>query len=279
MKRDPSIHITYSQFEEFLELLGVPYFPTEAFFKISKKRALNSRVVLSKNNKTNKKIKQITLASYGDAQLFADLLYAVRIKLKHRGVRKITLANTKEWSYCKRLAEVANIFCQDFGFPPREGFIKFIELGISKCKNDRRSLTQKLLNISDSILEDYGDELELKEYLKNSNNREEVQKIHDYYIKYIASSTGIYEPIENNPSKMLHLCRVHTLLKEHNWDHKGYITAQFEALSFCNGIPSVDQLYGDKAIERFNKYKYKRVGHPQEEEPSTGSLWDRIKNK
>lgn len=55
------------------------------------------------NKGTTKKVTNILLASKGNASLVADILYATRIKLKHRGVRKINESNTREWALCKSL--------------------------------------------------------------------------------------------------------------------------------------------------------------------------------
>ena len=85
--REPSIHITKSQFEEILNTLEVDNFPVEAFFVIARKEAINHRAVLVSNHKNTKRVNNILLASKGDAALVADILYATRIKLKHRGVR------------------------------------------------------------------------------------------------------------------------------------------------------------------------------------------------
>ena len=96
--RDPSIHITKHQFEKILSQLEVYNFPIDAFFVIARKEAINTRVVVVTNNKTTKKVSNILLASKGDAALVADIIYATRIKLKHRGVRKIRETEPRNWA-------------------------------------------------------------------------------------------------------------------------------------------------------------------------------------
>ena len=69
-------------------------------------------------------------------------------------------------------------------------------------------------------------------------------------------------------------------LKERGWEFAGFIDAQFEALAFCNGIPSLETLYGEKAVERYNKWLYKNRSYtPQPVPQVSGSLWDSIKDK
>ena len=61
--REPSIHITKSQFEEILNTLEVDNFPVEAFFVIARKEAINHRAVLVSNHKNTKRVNNILLAS------------------------------------------------------------------------------------------------------------------------------------------------------------------------------------------------------------------------
>lgn len=280
MKRDPSIHITRSQFEELLGILEIPYFPTDSFFNLARKYSVDSRAVIASNKKITQQIDKITLASHGDANLVAEIIYATRIKLKQRGVRKITQANVRDWTVCKKLAEICNTFCQDFELDTRAGFITYIELGIKRCNGNNRNLPQRLVAMAENINSNYESKVEVDSYLNgNSRISEGVKYLHDYYVKYIANSTGILEEYMDNPEKYIHFCRIHELLVNKGWAFKEYIDAQFEALSFCNGIPTLDQMYGDKAIERFNKYLYKKQHSKKgSDTPEVeGSLWDKIK--
>ena len=264
--REPSIHITKSQFEEILNTLEVDNFPVEAFFVIARKEAINHRAVLVSNNKNTKKVSNILLASKGDAALVADIL-----KLKHRGVRKINESNSREWANCKKLAEICNTFCEDFQLDTREGFIKYIELGIKKMDGNYNNLLNRLSSMSEKISDLYSATLEMED---DSGN---AKAIHDYFIKRVADVTGIYESFVNQPDKYIHFVRLDKFLSEKGWDPTQFIDAQFESLAWCNGLPEPSQMYNDKAIERYNKYLFKHKNHSQSEEPKVeGSLWSKI---
>lgn len=272
-KRSPSIHITKSQFEEILNILEVDNFPVEAFFVIARKEAINHRAVLVSNNKNTKRVNNILLASKGDAALVADILYATRIKLKHRGVRKINESNSREWANCKKLAEVCNTFCEDFKFDTREGFIKYIETGLKRM-TDYRNVMQRLLSMQENITNQVEAELELK----GDKDPGFTKDIHDEFIKRVASVTGIYESYEHQPEKYVHFLRIHNLMDEKDWNVFQFLDAQFEALAWCNGLPEPSQMYNDKAIERYNKYLYKNKDKRTLDEPQVeGSLWDSIR--
>lgn len=278
MKRDPSIHITKLQFEEILSILDIDHFPTEAFFTMARKKAANTRVVSITTKKANKQITTTLLASSGDASMVADIIYATRIKLKHRGVKKITQSDTRNWSLCKKIAEVCNIFCNDFGLDTREGFIKYIEIGIQRLNGNTRNLLNRLPNMLENIsaaYESYNKWLDI-----SSTDKECCIEIQKYYVNRIADTTGIYESLENDTEKMIHFLNLYRLCQKNNWPPKQFIEAQFESLAWCNGLPDIAQLYTDKAIERYNKYLYK-INHKQqtqdEDTPEVdGSLWGLI---
>lgn len=272
-KRSPSIHITKPQFEEILNTLEVDNFPVEAFFVIARKEAINHRAVLVSNNKNTKRVNNILLASKGDAALVADILYATRIKLKHRGVRKINESNSREWANCKKLAEICNTFCEDFKFDTREGFIKYIETGLKRM-TDYRNVMQRLISMQDNITNQIDAEIELK----GDKDPGFTKDIHDEFIKRVASVTGIYESYEHQPEKYVHFLRIHNLMDEKDWNVFQFLDAQFEALAWCNGLPEPSQMYNDKAIERYNKYLYKNKDKRTLDEPQVeGSLWDKIR--
>lgn len=269
--REPSIHITKSQFEEILNTLEVDNFPVEAFFVIARKEAINHRAVLVSNNKNTKRVNNILLASKGDAALVADIIYATRIKLKHRGVRKIRETEPRNWAVCKKIAELCNQFCEDFQLDTREGFIKYIELGIKKMDGNYNNLLNRLSSMSEKISDLYSATLEMED---DSGN---AKSIHDYFIKRVADVTGIYESFVNQPDKYIHFVRLDKFLSEKGWDPTQFIDAQFESLAWCNGLPEPSQMYNDKAIERYNKYLFKHKNHSQLEEPKVeGSLWSKI---
>ena len=218
--REPSIHITLSDFKEIAKELGMGDIANE-FFRIARKRAINSRSILVSNNKINKQVNNVLLANQGDAQMVADIIYATRIKLKHRGVRKINQGNLREWTNCKKLAEICNTFCQDFELPTREGFIKYIELGIKKMP-DARGLTTRLIGLQDSITEEFSAIKEIQEL--SPKDKQTISQIQDFYVRQIADRTGIYEPIKD-PGKFTHFIRLYDFLNKKGWNYKEYIIA------------------------------------------------------
>lgn len=269
MNRNPSIHIGKSQLMVILNELDIRDFPIEAFIRLSKRYSLNNRGIILKHSQ-RKIAKRLESSNFGDAALFADILYAERIKLKHRGVKKINEGSGRDWDICKNLANICNNFCNDFNLDTREGYIKYIEIGISRMEGNNRNLLQRLVSMSENIFTQYGDEQELKE----DTNPWLTNQGFEYYIQKIAKVTGIYDN-KKDPSKLVIFKRLGEKLKEPQRIQQ-WIDAQFYALAFVNGIPSINDLLSDKALERYNKYLYK-MKHKEELPPEENlNLWNQI---
>lgn len=269
--REPSIHITQSHFIEICNKLEIQV-PVTRFFQLAKRRAVNTRAITVSNKKLQKKVTKVLLADTGAAALFADILYAERIKLKHRGVKKINETSGRDWDTCKNLANICNTFCKDFGLNLREGYIKYIEIGISRMEGNNRNLLQRLVSMSENIFTQYGDELELQE----DENPWLTKQGFEYYVQKIAKVTGIYDNKEN-PSKLIIFKRLGEKLRDIK-TVQSWIDAQFYALAFINGVPAIKDLLSDKALERYNKYLYK-IKHKEELPPEENlDLWNEIKN-
>ena len=274
MNRDPSIHLTMSNFRDICKELEIEI-PVSKFFRLATRKAINSRSILVSNDKLQKKVTKVLLADKGDAAMVAQIIYAIRVKLKHRGVRQINEASGRDWENCKKLADICNTFCQDFEFENiREGFIKYIERGINRMEGNNKNLLARLINMSDNISEQYACEIELRE----DPNPWATDQLFDYYVNKIAQVTGIYDNAKD-PNKLIFFKRVCDKLNYDTDRAKQWIDAQFYALSFCNGIPAPKDLIGEKALERYNKYLYKIKNGGDEELPDSevNLSWDKIK--
>lgn len=276
MNREPSVHITKSQFLQLLEELDIKAFPVDAFFRQAAKRALNTRAVVVTNKKTTKQVSKVLLASKGDTQLTADIIYAVRIQLKHRGVRKITEFHKRDWSLCKELTSICNQFAETYNFETtREAFIAYIKLGFERMGKNNRNWLPRLVSMSDNIFAYYDSLQETNE----DDNFEATNSIYEMFNRKIADATGIIETeeLKNNPETHLHFYQLRKLLESQGWDPEDFIDAQFEAMAWCNSIPEIALLYGPKAIERYKKYLYKHSNGKTSEPKVNGSIWDMMK--
>ena len=178
MKRDPSIHLLKSSFISILNDLDIHKFPIEEFFIKARACSIDSRNILTNTVKSNKRANNITLASNGDANLAADILYSVQIQLKHRGVKKID-ENNRQWPLCKKLAEVCNTFCTDFNLDLRAGYIKYIKMGFSRMQGNNRNYLNRLISMAQNISVSF----QAIEEINHDSSPLETSVIHDYYCK------------------------------------------------------------------------------------------------
>lgn len=273
MKRDPSIHITKSSFVRLLKYLEINKFPVDEFFIKARQLSIDARAVVANNAKSTKKINNITLASNGDANLAADILYSVQIQLKHRGVKKID-ENNRQWPLCKKLAEVCNTFCKDFNLELRAGYIKYIKIGFSRMQGNHKNSLNRLISMAQNI----SDSFQATDEINHDSNRIETAAIHDYYCKVIADRAGFKVDYHNQPEIYIYFVRLREFCESNDIDYEEWIDAQFEGLAWCNGLPDPDKLLGDKAKSYYAKFQFKN-NKAGDEPKISGSLWDKIKDE
>lgn len=256
--RQPSLHITEKELVQVLKKIKAAYNLSNITEKElaallltqAKNKSCNNRNIVISNDKLEKKAKTILKSSKGDAVLLAGIIYNFRMKKRHRGITRID-QDSRDWSQLKNLVTVCIQFCNDFGLEKRKGFIKYIELGFTKITSTRQYIS-KLVNMSETIANEYDAILTIQE----DDNAGETRDIHDYYTSLIAQRTGITESYLNNPIKYLNFKKVGEITDSIDIPFEIYITAQFEGLAWASSYPDPNQLTGDKARERLNKYLF-----------------------
>mgnify|MGYP003485118318 CR=1 FL=1 len=80
-----------------------------------------------------------------------------------------------------------------------------------------------------------------------------------------------------DPAQYSHFIGVREICDEMGLDPEVWIDAQFAALSFCNGIPKVEDLDSDKARQRVINYVSKNDIKPKTKQIAT-SVWESFKD-
>ena len=219
-------------------------------FLMSKAYSINSRNVTVTSDRIEKKAKRIINSSRLDADLFAQLVYVIRKKRKHRGISPIKPGG-REWDLIKEITASALNFCEEYELKKREGFINYIEIGITKMVKFNIA---KLPSMYEGICETYSASQEIL----TDDDPNGTKEMYEYYVQHIAEYTGIFEKLNEIPEKYVYFVRARKVADEIKVPGIVYIKAQFEGLDFARGIPHPVQLIGPKAIERVNRYTYKR---------------------
>ena len=112
--------------------------------------------------------------------------------------------------------------------------------------------------------------------LEEDDKPELTKQASEYFVNKIAERTGIYEPFKNK-SKFAIFFKLRKLCDELGVDSETFIDAQFEALDWCNGIPTPESLIGDKSKERLNKYLFTNGIKIKTKEET--SFWQSLKKR
>lgn len=256
--REPSLHITEKNLAKVLANLGrqhnirtmVSSQLAKLILRDSKRISCNNRVVVVTSDRLEKKTSKVLKSSKQDANMVASLIYMIRVKRKHRGLTKID-QNNRDWAKVKELAQVCISFCNDFGLEKKEGFIKYLELGLDKISSYRNHI-HKLVDMGESISNEY----EAIQNIRDDEHADETREIHDLYVGMISQRTGITEEYINKPLKYVNFMKVRELTDKIDIPSDIFIKAQFESLAWASAFPDPPQLVGDKAMERLNKYLF-----------------------
>lgn len=274
--REPSIHITISVFNQIAEEMGIEL-DSKTFFRRARNYSVPSRSVLKGNNRKNRrKLTQIQQASIADTNLLADVIYAVRVKLHHTGVTKIGPSNS-QWRYLKELVEKVNQYCQAFNMQKRAGYIDFVTRGMKLFAETKRRSMQSPVTYLNASFEKIFDMAKGEWELNHDSNPEGTSEIYNIYINKILDMTGIPNNYKNDPEQYIYFKYAREQADSVGADYETYIEAQFDALSFCNGIPKIEDLAGEKAQERLVRYLSRNNITLQSHQRHTSVDWSKFK--
>lgn len=260
--KDPSIHITYSQFLTLIKELGLKVSGPKAklLFQKARQISLDHRsVVVSNRKKLTEKLEHRVKATIGDTNLLAQTIYALRIKRKHIGVSKIKQSDSA-WTVLKDLTNMVNEFCTQYELPTKAGFVKFVETGFnlmetsnfknySNCHNFLKKNYDKIIN-----------RYEADQALANDIDPRGTKEIYEAFNRRVIEMSGIYDNYTSNPFHYVNFLKARELADDLGVDYEIFMDAQFYALAFCHGIPNLEDLHGEKARQRLSQYLSKTGG-------------------
>jgi len=252
--REPSLHIKFKDFKHVIGMvLGIDDdaklegLASEIFFR-GKAYSVSTRSMQITNDRLEKKAKKILESSRRDADLLASLIYATRKKLRHRGISQ-TQPASRDWLMIKEMTAHALDFCNEFEYDRRYGFLKYIEVGMSKMQ---KFALAKYPRMYEGICLTHQAQLEIEQDPDSETTRE----MYEIYSKRIIDNTGIHDRLEELPDKYVWFARARAQAEKMNVSVSIYMIAQFEGLDFTKGIPHPTQLVGPKANERVARYCY-----------------------
>lgn len=254
--RKCSIHITESDLVKVLEKLIKVYdyqisikdaaTLAERIAHGSKGYALNSRSISVTNDKLKRDTNKVTMAGRDTTAIFVSLLFLCRRKLKHRGLIA-PKPGSPDWLNYKEATKLATEFCNEYGFQAKEGFLKYIEIGMTKMVNFS---IYKFKQLHEAIYKEY----DAQQKIQNDRYAPDTSRAHSYYVTLVSERIGFCQGFDKNSEKYACFIDAVKTAKEFGIDPKTYIKAQFAGFDWRSGIPDPLQLTGIKAIERLQNY-------------------------
>jgi len=252
--RDPSINIKKSDLLKVLKKdFGMDELEAEdtadKLLKGSKRFACNGRMSLQKVKKAvRRKIERTAQITRDEIQKFNACLFQVRsFELHHKGVKDIKEGDS-QYANLVDVAASAKEFANSFNFDLEEGYRKFILKGVALMR--RRYGLNKFKTYRDKIFSHYE-----SEYLvKNDSDRDGSLKFFDIYDEKIKKRTTIIIDRLSDPEKFLDFVLAREEADKCDADYTNWIDAQFAGLEFANALPEPNQLHGDGALNRYQKY-------------------------
>lgn len=276
--RVPSIHVLRGDLERIINKhtgLRISQKVLDQIMREARGCAINSRSALINTKKEAKTASSRLTGDLASANLLAQIICSVRVKMKHLSVKKITQADT-QWASVKELVQVVNSFCERYNLEQREGYIQFVETGLKLMAKGKKVnynfCASWMLQRTDWILQVF----EANNLQKSDDNPEETLAAHEYFIGQILSMTGIQENYLSDPTNYVHFYNMRKMAEELGVEITFFIDAQFDALAFCNGIPDIR--ITDKTKHNVIKYMAKhKVNAKKPKINLKPDVWDSFK--
>lgn len=279
--RDPSIHITLSQFKGIFASMGLEMEEEDILdlFKRAKDQSLDHRSTY--NSRVKKKFERSLESNsiISDTNLLTELFYAIQVKNKIPYARKIKQSDN-QWVQAREATEIANQFCVENNLEKREGYIKLLNCALEYLRNQKKTGSFRfffswLCSRAIDIVEFY----KTSQSIKEDPYPQETQRIYDIYRARVLETTGIPYSVDRdkNPNIWNYFIQAREQADSMNVDYEDYIDAQFAALEYCHGIPWDKDLFGERAQNRLIKYS-SRLGGISKEPQDSNIDWSNFKN-
>ena len=275
MDREPSIHVTRSVFLSIVKDLGIKLSKPnlDRIMKAARELSADNRTMIAKANQTRQVRK--TEGTIKEANLVAEIIYGIRVKLRHVGVTKIKQSDST-WGQVRELVPTLNQFCEKYNLSQRRGYIDFLSLGIELMSKSKRAnynyCASWMMKHADYITSTY----EANNMVKEDPYPQNTRELLSLYQTRVMEMSGMYVDYTKNTKEYTHFIGARQLADKWGIDYETFVDAQFASLEFCKGIPRIYDLDNEKAEQRLAQYIAKN-GIQVHRSTIQESTWDDFK--
>ena len=259
MIRNPSIHVTVSDLAEILGKVNLkqkPHLLANDILKMAQPYQLRGRyfklleLKADERKKTEKSLKATAKTPNGIVEKFNNLLTSFRQKQTPNAKIRTIRSDSKDYILLKEVALMAYEFVKHFDITDiNEGMLEYIELGYRMMS---RYALSRYKYYDTRIYEVFNDKIEVLTDKKRDKSLEFYHIWQEVMLEYTNLEHLIY--IDDDYSKFIHIVLGRKEADKQKADYTDWIVSQFEGLSFLNVVPELNQLYGENAVKRYEKY-------------------------
>lgn len=255
MKRDPSIHITYTNLKMILKSLGLEGHENLAqrIMQEAVPYSIIDRYVVTGDSEVRKKARKVIAASATTgitAEQFNRLLTTIRMQRQFKGVVAIRKDDT-QWTLLREITQISNEFSTAQGIDPYEGAKSFITLGLGLMKHNYG--LGKFKYYRERINEMYT----AATMVNNDPEPRETAKVYESWQLLMKNYANYAYPIEK-PEEYVKMIYVRMEAQAVGATYRNWLTAQFEFFTLLNTVPSLNQLVSETARQRYYEYMAKK---------------------
>lgn len=275
MEREPSIHVTRSVLLQIVHELGIQLSKPniDRIMKAARELSADNRSMIAKSNQTRQMKK--AEGTIKEANLAAEIIYSIRVKLRHVGVTKIK-QSSPTWGQIRELVPALNQFCERYSLTQRRGYIDFISLGLDLMSKNKRAnynyCASWMLKHTDYIISTY----DANNLVREDPYPQNTQELVSIYQTKVMEMTGMYIDYTKDSKEYAHFIGARQLADKWGIDYETFVDAQFASLEFCKGIPRITDLDNEKAEQRLAQFIAKN-GIQVHRSTVEESTWDDFK--
>lgn len=273
MKRRPSVHMHLDDLVRVLGSIGIknPQRVGELILEKGLPYAIKDRFLVTGDSALRKKAsKAIEVAGKAtiSVEKFNSILYSCRIDAGHRNISNITKGDA-QYTTLTEVATIAGQFSTDCGFDSvEEGCKIYVVLGLRFMKHGAQYGLNKFKYYKDQIYSLY----ESSATIHEDPEQDKTKQVYELWKKYIAVYGGISREL-TKPEDFVYMVYIRMEADAVGAKYEHWVEAQFEFFKAMTLVPNLNQLIGDKALNRYYDYmgkhhkKLKKVQRTHEEAP------------